>query len=426
MLIVVVSLFSGLLTLFFGMSRPTPALAAGGATNLPADEPAAGSQILSPQVRPESGSGLALPSGQSMGQPLLLSTPALTVTKVSEYLGGGSLQPGERISYTIAISNGGSTAATGVVVSDTFPANTEYVADTIAISPPAAGTPGTLSTQPVIASGLTVTAGSWVTVTYAVTASATAPDETEIVNTASVTSSQVATPTMATVVDTVDVLPDFVVLKNASPTSVLESGATVTFAVEIINFNDSESLTIDLLTDNIHGNLSVPCSIPKIIAADDNYACNFMATVSGDVGVPEIDTVTARGVDDDGNTLTKFANATVTFIDVPSSITVTKTANPISIPEPGGIVAFTVQVDNTSPGDSVTVNSLSDDKHGNLNGEGDCSVPQTISRSSSYPCTYPATVTGNAGESETSTVTVNATDDDAVPLVAANSATVTF
>ncbi|MDH3676473.1 MAG: hypothetical protein OES12_13335, partial [Anaerolineae bacterium] len=84
MFVVAVSLFSGLLAIFFGLSGPTPALAAGGATNLPADEPAADSQILSPQVRPESGSGLALPSGQSMGQPLLLSTPALTVTKVSE------------------------------------------------------------------------------------------------------------------------------------------------------------------------------------------------------------------------------------------------------------------------------------------------------------------------------------------------------
>ena len=107
-------------------------------------------------------------------------------------------------------------------------------------------------------------------------------------------------------------------------------------------------------------------------------------------------------------------DATVTITDVASSIVVTKTANPTSLPEPGGNVDFTVRIDNTSAVDTVTISSLIDDIHGNLNGQGNCSVPQVIAVGGFYECTFTASVNGSPGYSETDTVTASGTDDDGV------------
>ncbi len=68
--------------------------------------------------------------------------------------------------------------------------------------------------------------------------------------------------------------------------------------------------------------------------------------------------------------MTGSDDATVEITDVPSSIVVTKTASPTSLPEPGGNVVFTVQVQNTSTVDNVTIDTLNDTIYGNLNGKG--------------------------------------------------------
>jgi uncharacterized repeat protein (TIGR01451 family) len=112
--------------------------------------------------------------------------------------------------------------------------------------------------------------------------------------------------------------------------------------------------------------------------------------------------------------------------DASSDISVSKTAEPDSVPEPGGNVTFTVRVENESAMDSVTINSLSDDVYGDLNGQGACAVPQTITAGEAYTCAFSATVAGNAGDSETSTVTAAGTDADGFPVSGQGSATVTI
>ena len=136
--------------------------------------------------------------------------------------------------------------------------------------------------------------------------------------------------------------------------------------------------------------------------------------------------MTATGTDDDGNAVNGFDDATVTITDVPSSITVTKTADPTGVSEPGGDVTFTVRIDNTSAVDSVTITSLVDNVHGDLDGQGNCSMPQTIAAGGFYTCTFTGTVTGNAGEVETNTVTATGTDDDGVPVSGFDSAAVSI
>lgn len=116
----------------------------------------------------------------------------------------------------------------------------------------------------------------------------------------------------------------------------------------------------------------------------------------------------------------------VTIADSPSSIAVTKTAEPTSVVEPGGPVTYTVQIDNTSAIDAVTIESLSDSVYGDLDGQGDCSLPQTIPAGGAYTCSFTADVIGNAGESETDVVTASGTDDDGIPVSGSDDAVVTI
>ncbi|MCB1609562.1 MAG: hypothetical protein KDI71_21570, partial [Xanthomonadales bacterium] len=118
--------------------------------------------------------------------------------------------------------------------------------------------------------------------------------------------------------------------------------------------------------------------------------------------------------------------ATVTINDLPASMNLVKVATPTSVDEPGGSVSFAVQVNNTSAVDTITINTLVDDIHGDLNGQGTCAVPQTIAAGASYSCAFSATVSGNAGDVETDTITAAGTDDDSNPISASGSATVTI
>ena len=75
-----------------------------------------------------------------------------------------------------------------------------------------------------------------------------------------------------------------------------------------------------------------------------------------------------------------------------------------TLPEPGGLVTFTVAVTNLSP-EPVELTTLTDSVYGNLNGKGTCVVPQSIPVSGLYQCQFTATVTGNAGEVHRNVVT---------------------
>ncbi len=116
----------------------------------------------------------------------------------------------------------------------------------------------------------------------------------------------------------------------------------------------------------------------------------------------------------------------MTVVDVPSGMVVSKVANPDTLSEPGGWVTFTVRVNNTSSVDGVTLNSLTDDVHGDLNGQGTCVLPQDIAAANFYECAFSALVSGNAGASETDVVTAAGVDDDGNALQAQDSATVTI
>jgi uncharacterized repeat protein (TIGR01451 family) len=129
------------------------------------------------------------------------SAPVLTIQKSSMDVNGGTLVPGDTISYTIVVSNTGTANATGGVISDSVPVNTTFVPGSINLSPSGSGTKGT--TPPGLVNNLSIGAGQSITVRYAVTVNTPLPDQTKIVNTASVTSSEVSVAASSSVTNTV-------------------------------------------------------------------------------------------------------------------------------------------------------------------------------------------------------------------------------
>ncbi len=231
-----------------------------------------------------------------------------------------------------------------------------------------------------------------------------------------------------------DEVPTLSMVKTASPTEVLEPGGEVNFTVAITNTSvSSDPVTLTSLVDDIHGNLDGQgdCSVPQTLQSGDSYSCSFSVYVSGNAGESETDVITVSGIDDDDTPVSAMDSATVNVNDVPSMVEIIKTASPTAVEEPGGDVTFTFTVNNTSDQgnppspDSVTISSLTDSIYGDLNGKGDCSVPQTIASGASYSCSFSTYVAGNAAESETNIVTIAGTDDDGNPVSDNDDATVT-
>ncbi|UCC88182.1 MAG: hypothetical protein JSV81_02450, partial [Anaerolineales bacterium] len=201
--------------------------------------------------------GRAQPAHVPFREPLLQETVILSVTKSASNEGGDPLFPSERITYSIVISNSGIFSATGVVVSDTFPANTNFVAGSITVSPSSAGgTPGTSDTQPIIASGITVTPQIPVTVTYAVTVSGPLANGTVIANTVSVTSTEVPTPTSSTVSSTVTASPTLEIIKDGPFNANVGETIVYTFTLTHAPTSDDSTITQVVLIDTIVGTLT--------------------------------------------------------------------------------------------------------------------------------------------------------------------------
>ena len=72
-------------------------------------------------------------------------------------------------------------------------------------------------------------------------------------------------------------------------------------------------------------------------------------------------------------------------------IILTKSADPVSVPETGGPVTFTFKVDNTGPV-AVELDGLSDTVFGNPKDQGSCGTGGTIETDGSYSCTVTRTL----------------------------------
>jgi uncharacterized repeat protein (TIGR01451 family) len=112
--------------------------------------------------------------------------PALSLIKTSNDL---SPQAGQRITYTLSIIEQAGVKATDGVIRDNLPSG-------LALAGPVnlEGAVGTLGSPPILVSGLTISAGFRITVTYPVTVNTNQLPGTIIRNTASISSAEVTTP----------------------------------------------------------------------------------------------------------------------------------------------------------------------------------------------------------------------------------------
>jgi len=226
-----------------------------------------------------------------------------------------------------------------------------------------------------------------------------------------------------------DVPASIEVVKTATPVTVLEPGGDVTFEIFVINTSPRDVLTLTSLVDNVHGDLLANglCQPPApLFPGRDPYRCEFTVFVGGEPGFEERNTVVAAATDSDGNVVEGNDQETVTVIGAPASIQTTKTANPTSVPAEGGQVSFTFTVANTSNVDTVTIDTLVDNVFGDLNGQGDCTVPQVIPPGDSYSCVFTTTLAGVLGETHLDEVTASGESDDGEPVASRANAIVRF
>ena len=124
------------------------------------------------------------------------------------------------------------------------------------------------------------------------------------------------------------------------------------------------------------------------------------------------------------------ATCTITNNDVPrgqGSISVSKSANPTSVKEPGGLVAYSVSITNTSLEVDVTITNVVDDKFGDLDddgGSGCFDVPINLAPGQSAGCQFSRQITGAGGASHVNTVTATGRDEHGNPLSGSDDARV--
>ena len=231
----------------------------------------------------------------------------------------------------------------------------------------------------------------------------------------------------------VEPVPTMSLDKFAFPANLPAPGGQVEFFVDIFNTSSAtDVLTVTSLIDDIHGDLNGrgTCSVPQTIVPGGFYLCTFRAEVTGATGYVEVDTVTAVGVDDDGERVEASDTATVTIADLPASITVEKNALPVQVREPGGPVLFTVSIGNDSDTETVIITSLVDDVYGDLSGEGTCpdlSTPTRLDPRDILRCSFVRIVTGQPSDPpHVNEVVATGQGPNGAPVTDSDSATVTI
>ncbi len=211
--------------------------------------------------------------------------------------------------------------------------------------------------------------------------------------------------------------------KTAVPLSRLEPGGDFVFTLTITNnSNASDPVTITSLTDTQSGATDFSdCEalVDEIIAPAGSLSCEY-TVAHANAGVYN-NRADVAGVDDEETLATATASASVEVFDVAPVINVTKTTDQLQVFAPGEDVIFTVVIVNNSVAtDPVTITGLTDDIHGDLNGQGDCVVPQTIQPGSNYTCSFTVFVNGD----ETDIVTASGSDDEGTSVSDSDDATV--
>jgi len=217
------------------------------------------------------------------------------------------------------------------------------------------------------------------------------------------------------------------IVKTAYPNTVPEPGGDVTFAYTLTNTSPLEALTVTSVNDSVYGDLNGKgnCDFNRNLAAGEVYSCAFTTMINGQGGDQEVNTVVAVAQSAASIEVQAADQASVTILDAPPSIRMTKQATPNALPPGNGNVTFTFTVTNTGP-DTVTISTLTDSVYGDLNGQGDCTAPQVLAAGTSYQCSIDAAVSGGVGAPHLNVATASGVDQSGVPISTSAPAVVRF
>ena len=166
------------------------------------------------------------------------------------------------------------------------------------------------------------------------------------------------------------------VVKTAVPTTAPETGRDITYTVQVTNNAQFVSVTISSIVDDLYGDLSSDANntliknstcdsmVGSVLAPGGSKSCQFDAFVSGNKGDEVTDTVEVCGDDSASHHICGDDFETVTITDVATAPLIDKLASNLN--ELTVDVEYTVKVTNQSTVDTLTVNSLNDDKFGDI------------------------------------------------------------
>ncbi len=200
----------------------------------------------------------------------VLAGPAPTLS-ISKSVSHNSVEAGQQITYTIAVTNSGSGIATNALISDSLPAGLTFVPGSLSTTGMTVGTAG--SAPPTLASGVTLAANQTVSLSFAVTVDNSVLANQMITNVADVTSGEVITPVQASNIITVmaptlaisdvTVAEDVgsalfnVTLSQASASAVTVDFATVAASATITDYT-ATSGTLTIAAGATEGTITVP------------------------------------------------------------------------------------------------------------------------------------------------------------------------
>ena len=295
----------------------------------------------------------------------LVAAPDLKVTKTD---GKGSAQPGQTLNYTVTISNAGNQAATGVILTDTLPANTTFVSAsdggvfaggvvTWNIGSLAAG--ATLTRLVTVRVDTTVPAG-----VTSITNSATANDDGT-----NGTDPNPADNT-GTDTDTLVAAPDLMVTKTDGVTSA-QPGQTLIYTLTISNAGNQTATGVTA-TDAIPANTAFTSASDSgtfangavtwdigTLAAGATVTRTVTVTVNSTVAAGVTTLTNAAAVSDDGangpdpTPTNNTAFDTDTLVAAPDLV-ITKDDG-LTVVEPGQTVTYTLLVSNVGNQDATGV-----------------------------------------------------------------------
>jgi len=112
------------------------------------------------------------------------------------------------------------------------------------------------------------------------------------------------------------------VTKTARPFWLMYPGGEVTYSFTVKNVSPVDVVTIDRLIDSIYGDLNGKgtCRVPQRLSVGGSFSCSFATYVSGEAGQRHVNTVTASGVDDDGQPVSGQDTAEVRIAYVPARV----------------------------------------------------------------------------------------------------------